>query len=160
MHPLCADDSLRIARSSKRPGVSTKHQELFVSKSTWPLSEAPCKLVPSAQRNNAIADLADTDLDGNPRVADDPNSPDSGCGVPVVVDIGAYEFQGTPAGVLFGDIDGNGRVGIWGLVTLVQCLGSADPACCVADLDLDGEVGTTDVMLLISKLVHSVPFEP
>jgi len=27
------------------------------------------------------------------------------------------------------------------------------------DLDLDGEVGMSDVLLLIRKLVHSVPFE-
>jgi hypothetical protein len=78
----------------------------------------------------------------------------------VKVDMGAYEFQGKPARVLFGDIDGDGRVGIRDLVTLIQCIGSDDPACCVADLDLDGEVGLSDVMLLIPKLIHSVPFEP
>ncbi|MHC4219821.1 MAG: dockerin type I domain-containing protein, partial [Planctomycetota bacterium] len=107
-----------------------------------------------------IADLADTDLDGNPRFADDPATPDTGCGMPVVVDMGAYEYQGEPARVVLGDIDGNGRVGIRDLVTLMQCMGSDDPKCCVADLDLDGEVGMSDVMLLIQMLVHSVPFEP
>lgn len=85
---------------------------------------------------------------------------DSGCGVPVVVDMGAYEFQGKPARVLLGDIDGSGRVGIRDLISLIQCMASDDPTCCVADLDLDGEVGMFDVRLLIHMLVHSVPFEP
>jgi hypothetical protein len=30
---------------------------------------------------------------GNPRFADDPATADAGCGVPVVVDLGAYELQ-------------------------------------------------------------------
>jgi hypothetical protein len=131
---------------------------LFVAGGDYRLSsDSPCI---DAGHNNAIAGLADTDLDGNPRFADDPATGDTGCGVPVVVDMGAYEFQGKPARVLFGDIDGNGRVGIRDLVSLIQCMGSGEPACCVADLDLDGEVGMSDVMLLIQMLVHSVPFEP
>ncbi len=43
------------------------------------------------------------------------------------------------------------------LVTLMQCPGSDNSKCCVADLD--GQVGMSDVMLLIHRLVHSVPFE-
>jgi hypothetical protein len=35
------------------------------------------------------AEITPLDLDGNPRFADDPNTPDAGCGAPVVVDIGA-----------------------------------------------------------------------
>ena len=54
----------------------------------------------------------------------------------------------------------NGRIGIRDLVTIIQCIGSDDPACCVADLDLDGEVGMSDVRLRIPKLVHRVPIEP
>ena len=80
--------------------------------------------------------------------------------MPVVVDMGAYEYQGEPATVLFGDVNGDGRVGVRDLVTLTQCMGSGDPDCCVADLDLDGEVGTSDIALLIPKLFFSVPFEP
>lgn len=37
-----------------------------------------------------------TDLDGNPRFVDDPNRSDTGNGTPPIVDMGAYEFQGTP----------------------------------------------------------------
>ena len=108
--------------------------------------------------NNAIADLADTDLDGNPRFADDPDAENTGCGVPVVVDMGAYEFQGEPATVLLGDINGDGVVSIADLIALNQCMGSGDPECCVADLDLDGVVAMSDAILLIHKLVRSVPF--
>lgn len=34
-----------------------------------------------------------TDLAGDPRFADDPDTPDTGFGAPLVVDMGAYEFQ-------------------------------------------------------------------
>ena len=34
------------------------------------------------------------DLDGNPRLADDPDTPDTGNGTPPIVDMGAYEYQG------------------------------------------------------------------
>jgi parallel beta-helix repeat protein len=48
--------------------------------------------------NSAVPDGVDTDLDGNPRFVDDPDSPDcwqapGECGDPPVVDMGAYEFQ-------------------------------------------------------------------
>jgi hypothetical protein len=43
-----------------------------------------------------------TDLDGNPRFVDDPNTdPDTGNGTPPIVDMGAYEYQpsrGSPLG--------------------------------------------------------------
>ena len=34
-----------------------------------------------------------TDLDGNPRFVDDPDTPDTGLGVPPIVDMGAFEIQ-------------------------------------------------------------------
>ncbi len=117
------------------------------------LSGSPCI---DAGHNNAIAGITDTDLDGNPRFADDQATADTGCGVPVVVDMGAYEFQGNPATVLFGDVNGDGRVGVMDLFALIQCMGSGDPNCCVADLDLDGEVGMSDVMLLIPLIVRTI----
>ena len=59
-----------------------------------------------------------------------------------------------------GESDGNGRVGPLDLLAIRQCLGSGDSACCVADLDLDGEVGASDLHLLISLLVHRDPVGP
>ena len=101
--------------------------------------------------NNAIADLADIDLDGNPRFADDPDTGDTGCGVPVVVDMGAYEFQGEPFSVRLGDIDGNGSVGIVDFLMLLGTWGACIEDCCLADLDLDGEVGATDFQMLLEN---------
>jgi hypothetical protein len=100
--------------------------------------------------NNAIAGLADTDFDGNPRFADDPATADMGCGTPAVVDMGAYEFQGDPADVLFADLDGDGAVGFEDFETLMGCWTSSDGPCCLADLDLDGTVGITDFLILLA----------
>jgi parallel beta-helix repeat protein len=46
------------------------------------------------------------DLDGNPRIVDDPNTQDTGYGTPPVVDMGAYEFQ-RPC-IIFVDDDATG----------------------------------------------------
>jgi len=108
-----------------------------------------------AGHNNAISDLTDTDLDGNPRFADDPNTTDTGCGELATVDMGAYEYQGVPAEVVFADLNGDGFVGIADLMILNGCMGSDDSDCCLADLDTDGEVGMSDRMLLIHKLYHA-----
>ena len=40
---------------------------------------------------------------------------------------------------------------------LNECLGSDDPDCCIADLNLDGNVGIIDFMLLGSAMVEFVP---
>ena len=45
------------------------------------------------------------DFAGNGRFTDAPATPDSGSGLGSVIDMGAYEFQGTP-----GDLDGDGDV--------------------------------------------------
>jgi hypothetical protein len=104
-----------------------------------------------AGHNWAIADLADTDLDGNPRFADDPPTADTGCGVPVVVDMGAYEFQGESAEVVFADLTGDGVAGLDDFEMLLNCWSSSDEPCCVADLDLDGTVGVVDFLMLLGN---------
>ncbi len=119
-------------------------------------------LSPSVDAGNnwAIVDLAGTDLDDNPRFADDPATRETGCGAPVVVDMGSYELQGVPADIVFGDLDGNGFVGVADLVILNGCVGSTDPDCCIADLDLDGEVTMSDRVLLWAGMlqISSQPF--
>ena len=112
------------------------------------LSGSPCV---DAGNNQAIAGFADTDLDGNPRFADDPASADTGCGVPVVVDMGAYEYQGDPADVIYADLTGDGIVGLDDFDTLMSCWHSPDESCCVADLDLDGTVGIVDFLRLLAN---------
>ncbi|MHC4089611.1 MAG: right-handed parallel beta-helix repeat-containing protein [Planctomycetota bacterium] len=104
-----------------------------------------------AGNNWAIADLADTDLDGNPRFADDPATADTGCGMPVVVDMGAYEYQGEPTAVVYADLTGDGVVGLDDFETLAGCWSSSGEPCCLADLDLDGNVGVVDFLILLAN---------
>ncbi len=110
-----------------------------------------------AGNNWGVAGLMETDLDGNPRFMADGNDFDPGCGEPVVVDIGAYEFPGTPFDVVFGDLNGNGTVGVVDLMILNECLGSDDPDCCIADLNMDGVIGIIDQLFMGSAMVEFVP---
>ena len=104
-----------------------------------------------AGHNWAAAGLADTDLDGNPRFADDPRAPDTGCGNPVVVDMGAYEFRGVPAAVRLGDIDADGVVGVLDFLELLAAWGEFPEACSLADLDPDGEIDVSDFLVLMGN---------
>ncbi len=103
-----------------------------------------------AGHNWAIAGLADADLDGNPRFADGP-AQDAGCGVPVIVDMGAYEFQGDPFPVMLGDLDGDGAVNVLDFLDLLAAWGVCVDECCLPDLDLDANVGVTDLLLLLGN---------
>ena len=60
-----------------------------------------------------------TDLDGNPRFADDPCTENTGNGDPPNVDMGAYEFQGSSC-----DLDGDGDVDAADLDSTAGSLGS------------------------------------
>jgi predicted outer membrane repeat protein len=124
---------------------------LFVDPANGDLRLSPGSPCIDAGHNNAIADLTDTDLDGNPRFADDPATADSGCGVPVVVDMGAYEYQGEPAEVVDADLTGDGIVGLDDFDTLMDCWSSPDAPCCLADLDFDDSVGVTDFLILLAN---------
>ena len=57
--------------------------------------------------NTAVPEDIVTDLDGNPRFVDDPNTDDAGFGEPPIVDMGPYELQDPCT-----DDDGDGRVTI------------------------------------------------
>jgi hypothetical protein len=110
-------------------------------------SGSPCI---DAGHNWAIAGFADTDLDGNPRFADGP-ADDTGCGLPVVVDMGAYEYQGDPFPVKLGDINGDGSVGFTDFLLLLAGWGACTEDCCLPDLDLDGDVGVADFLILLAN---------
>jgi len=98
------------------------------------------------------AELIPFDLDGNPRFVADPADFDPGCGIPAVVDMGAYEFQiGDPFDIRLGDIDGDGVVGINDFLDLLARWGVCTEDCCLADLDLDGVVGITDFLILLAS---------
>ncbi len=92
------------------------------------------------------------DLDGNPRFVADPADFDPGCGVPAIVDMGAYEFQiGGPFPVKLGDIDGDGTVGIPDFLAMLAAWGTCTDECCLPDLDLDGSVGIVDLLILLAS---------
>ncbi len=83
-------------------------------------------------------ELFPIDMDGNPRFNADENDVDPGCGVPVVVDMGAYEYQFDPVeNVIFADLNGDGSVGVVDLLELLGDWGPCAKGCCLADLDLD-----------------------
>ncbi len=71
--------------------------------------------------------------------------------------MGVYERPGASFNVVFGDLNGDGFVGVADLMILNGCIGSDDPDCCIADLDLDGEVGMSDRIVLWAKLVEFSP---
>jgi hypothetical protein len=103
--------------------------------------DSPCI---DAGNNNAIAALTASDLDGNPRFVDDPDTADTGFGDPPIVDMGAYEFQGSPCPW---DLDGDGNVFVVDLLTLLMDFGSCDGS--PADFDGDGCVTVVDLLTLL-----------
>ncbi len=93
-------------------------------------------------------ELIPIDLNGNPRFNADPVAFNPGCGVPVVVDMGAHEFQFDPvAEIIFADIIVDGSVNVPDLLSLLAAWGSTD---CLADLDIDGIVGVPDLLTLLA----------
>ena len=99
-----------------------------------------------------LCELFPVDLDGNPRFNADEADFDPGCGVPVVVDMGAYEYQFDPADqVTFADLNGDGAVGVKDLLGLLGSWGPCAKGCCLADLDLDGNVGVKDLLILLGN---------
>lgn len=90
------------------------------------------------------------DFDGNHRFADDPNSVDVGCGLPFIVDMGACEFAGSPADVVFGDVDGNGTVDMDDLFNALADWGQED-GCFLGDVDGNGIVDMDDIFAVLDN---------
>jgi predicted outer membrane repeat protein len=103
-----------------------------------------------AGHNWAIAGLTATDLNGDPRFAAGAAGSATGCGAPVVVDMGACEFQGAPCPVKFGDIDGDGAVAVSDFLLMLADWGPCATDCCLSDLDLNGSVGISDFLILLA----------
>ncbi|MCH8824887.1 MAG: hypothetical protein IH984_15430 [Planctomycetes bacterium] len=118
--------------------------------------------IDAAWNNVVPSDIADLDSDentneftpidlvGNPRFADTPQTPDTGCGTPIIADMGAYEFQGNPIQPLLGDIDGDLAITTADIVLLFASWGSCD-VCCLADLNSDSLVDTIDLLILLAN---------
>ncbi|MCH8823400.1 MAG: right-handed parallel beta-helix repeat-containing protein [Planctomycetes bacterium] len=97
------------------------------------------------------AELFPVDLAGSPRFNADEADFDPGCGTPVVIDMGVYEYQFDPVKqIIFADIDGDGAVGISDLIALLASWGDS-PGNCLADLDINGNVGTVDLLALFAN---------
>ncbi|MCH8823532.1 MAG: right-handed parallel beta-helix repeat-containing protein [Planctomycetes bacterium] len=97
-------------------------------------------------------ELFPVDLDGNPRFNADENDFDTGCGAPVVVDMGAYEYQFDPVEqIKIADISGDGVVGTLDLLSLLAEWGLCEKGCCIADFNDDGFVVTSDLLFLLAN---------
>ncbi len=94
--------------------------------------------------NTAVPKGIDTDLDGNPRFVDDPDTKDTGNGDPPIVDMGAYEFQPV---LCPWDLDDSGSVGASDLLALLFDWGPCKG--CPADFDDDGIVGASDLLAML-----------
>jgi predicted outer membrane repeat protein len=101
--------------------------------------------------NFAVPDGIKTDLDGNPRFVDDPDTPDTGNGDPPIVDMGAYEFQLACAPA---DLNCDGAVDVFDLLILLGAWGPC-PDCpkspCQADLNDDCAVDVFDLLILLGE---------
>ena len=98
-----------------------------------------------AADNTAVPTDINTDLDGNPRFVDDPDTPDTGNGDPPIVDMGAYEFQGTSCPWDCESVP-EGTVGINDFLDLLAQWGG--PGSC--DFD-GGGVGINDFLELLAN---------
>jgi hypothetical protein len=96
--------------------------------------------------NNVVVPIAvSIDLGGDPRFIDDPDTPDTGIGVPPIVDRGAYEYQlpsPCPA-----DVNGDGEVDVADLLIILALWGSAEP---LGDVNGDGIVDVQDLLEVLS----------
>jgi predicted outer membrane repeat protein len=100
-------------------------------------------------------EITPLDLDGEGRFFDDPNTPDTGCGWPPIVDMGAYEFGGTGPQPCFGDLDNDRDVDLADLATLLSHYGESDV--CLGDLDCDGDVDLDDLVALLGVYGTTCP---
>ena len=108
------------------------------------MAGSPCI---DAANSSAVPEDINTDLDGNPRFIEDPNTPDTGLGPCPIVDIGAYEFQDGSPDCCTWDLDGDDNVGTSDLLELFAQWGTSGPA----DFDESGAVGTNDLLILFAN---------
>jgi predicted outer membrane repeat protein len=105
------------------------------------LAGSPCI---DAGDNTAVPEGIDSDLLGQPRFVDDPETPDSGIGTPPIVDMGAIEYQAITCPA---DLDGSGVVDV---ADLLMLLGQWNATGGVADLNGDGIVDVADLLVLLA----------
>ena len=67
------------------------------------------------------------------------------------IDLGAHERPGAVASVHFGDLDGDAVIDVADLMIVLAAWGSCGEPCCLADLDLDGQVGFHDLLEVLGR---------
>jgi hypothetical protein len=99
-----------------------------------------------------VGEFLPFDLDGESRFFDDPNTPDTGSGVPPIVDMGPYEFGEEAPPPCFGDLDGDLDVDLADLSILLPNYGMVEGASGTdGDMDCDGDVDLADLGALLSR---------
>jgi hypothetical protein len=133
---------------------------LFVDPANRNLRLQPGSPCIDAGDNTAVPQGA-TDLDGTPRILDDPTVPDTGIGDCPIVDMGAYEQPGGTTGCCAADITGPGgvpddNVDALDFLLMIGQWGSPCAGACEADITgpaaaPDGNVDALDFLLLIGQ---------
>ncbi|MDY7108455.1 MAG: hypothetical protein SYC29_07435 [Planctomycetota bacterium] len=95
-----------------------------------------------AADNDAVPDNLISDLGGEARFVDDPDTEDTGHGQPPIVDMGAHEYQSSQCPA---DFDGDGDVDTADLLFLLGAWGSPD-----GDVDGDGDTDAADLLALLA----------
>lgn len=100
----------------------------------------------------------ETDLAGAPRVADDTGTPDTGVGPAPIVDMGAYEFQGTTPPAECNDADlaaPYGELDFSDVIAFLSAFSTSDPA---ADLAApQGQWDFSDVLAFLTAFAAGCP---
>ncbi|MEZ6318500.1 MAG: GC-type dockerin domain-anchored protein [Phycisphaerales bacterium] len=91
------------------------------------------------------------DLAGDPRVVNDPDTPDTGPGPAPVVDLGAYEFQAPPC---LADLDANGLLNLDDIAAFAGAFLAGD---LLADLDANGTLNLDDVAAFAQGFLAGCP---
>jgi hypothetical protein len=98
--------------------------------------------------NTAVPGGITNDLDGNPRFHDDPRMPDTGNGDPPLVDMGAYEFQGSSSCPWDCEDVPDGTVDVGDFLALLAQWGG--PGTCDCEDEPDGAVDVGDFLALLA----------
>jgi hypothetical protein len=98
-------------------------------------------------------EMTPLDLDGQGRFFDDPDTGDTGCGCPPVVDMGAYESGDTGPQPCPGDLDCDRVVGHSDLGILLSAWQNADDG----DLNCDGVTNHSDLGILLAHWGQMCP---
>jgi len=110
-----------------------------------PLAYSPCI---DAADNTALPPEILTDLDGRPRFRDDPWTADSGIpggsGGQLIVDMGAYEFQGASCAA---DFNADGAANTLDVLAFLNAWTAQDSR---ADFNGDGAIDTRDVLAFLN----------